>query len=182
MTHFGFALDLSDIDLWNIDLLDTHLDLLDTDITSKHFVCLQDILKSSWRYVFQTSSRHVLKTSWRRLQHNNFSSSKRSSRQLQDVLEDVKLLRWRRVEVVLKTSSRSTNVCWVVKMHSLFLQTVCSNKIPTSGNWVKLRYFTQWWLMDFGQFCSNFGVPLMYQGQTDIVNPVKHLRWNILLK
>ena len=29
--HFGFALELSDIDLWNIDLLDTHLDLLDTD-------------------------------------------------------------------------------------------------------------------------------------------------------
>ena len=29
--HFGFALELSDIiDLWNIDLLDTHLDLLDT--------------------------------------------------------------------------------------------------------------------------------------------------------
>ena len=24
--HFGFALDSSDIDLWNIDLLDTHLD------------------------------------------------------------------------------------------------------------------------------------------------------------
>ena len=33
--HFGFALDSSDIDLWNIDLLDTHLDLLDTDIPSK---------------------------------------------------------------------------------------------------------------------------------------------------
>ena len=30
--HFGFALDSSDIDLLNIDLLDTHLDLLDTDI------------------------------------------------------------------------------------------------------------------------------------------------------
>ena len=27
--HFGFALELSDIDLWNIDLLDTYLDLLD---------------------------------------------------------------------------------------------------------------------------------------------------------
>ena len=23
--HFGFALELSDIDLWNTDLLDTHL-------------------------------------------------------------------------------------------------------------------------------------------------------------
>ena len=118
----------------------------------------------------------------RRLQNVLQDVFKTSSRQLQDVLEDVKLLRWRRVENVLKTSSRSTNVCWVVKMHSLLLQTVCSNKIPTSGNWVKLHYFTQWWLMDFRQFCSNFGVPLMHQGQTDIVNPVKHLRWNILLK
>ena len=45
-----------------------------------------------------------------------------SSRRLQDVLEDVKLLCWRHVEDVfktcledvLKTSSRPTNVCWVV--------------------------------------------------------------------
>ena len=29
--HFGFALELPDIDLWNIDLLDIHLDFLDTD-------------------------------------------------------------------------------------------------------------------------------------------------------
>ena len=81
MTHFGFALDLSDIDLWNIDLLDTHLDLLDTDITSKNFVCLRDVLK--------TSSRYVFKTSWRRLQRNNFSSSKTSSRRLARGLENV---------------------------------------------------------------------------------------------
>ena len=45
--HFGLALDSSDIDLWNKDLLDTHLDLLDTDIPSKYFVCLQDVLKTS---------------------------------------------------------------------------------------------------------------------------------------
>ena len=45
--HFGLALDSSDIDLWNKDLLDTHLDLLDTNIPSKHFVCLQDVLKTS---------------------------------------------------------------------------------------------------------------------------------------
>ena len=41
--HFGFALDSSNIDLLNIDLLDTQLDLLDTDIPSKHFLCLEDI-------------------------------------------------------------------------------------------------------------------------------------------
>ena len=42
--HFGFALDLSDVD---IDLLDPHLDLLETDILSKDFVCLQDVLETS---------------------------------------------------------------------------------------------------------------------------------------
>ena len=142
--HFGFALELSDIDLWNTDLLDTHLDLLSrdkyTDIPGKYYVCLHKI--------FKRSSRHAFKTSSRRLQRNNFSSSKTSSirledvfktsckrssrrlqkvfaRRLQDVLEDVKLLRWRRVEDVfktclkddLKTSSRPTNVCWVVSFH-----------------------------------------------------------------
>ena len=48
--HFGLALNSSDMDLWNIDLLDqryTHLDLLDTDIPSKHFVYHQDVLKTN---------------------------------------------------------------------------------------------------------------------------------------
>ena len=80
--HFGFALELSDIDLWNIDLLDTHLDLLDTDIPSKYFVSLHSVLTTSSRYVFKTSWRHVFKTSsrhvFRRLQDM-------SSRRLQDV-------------------------------------------------------------------------------------------------
>ena len=88
--HFGFALDLSDIDLLNVDLLDqryTHLDLF------------------------------VSKTSWRRLQRNNFSSSKTSSRRfarcLQDVfasVQDVLETSWKTkncyTEDVLKTSSR----------------------------------------------------------------------------
>ena len=123
--RFGLALELSNVDLLNIDLLDTHLDLIDTDIPSKYFACLHNIFKMSSRHVFKTSSRHVLKMSWwhvfktssRRLQRNNFWSSKTSSRRLarclQDVLEDVKLLRWRRVEDVFKTSSKATNVCRV---------------------------------------------------------------------
>ena len=72
MRHFGFALDLSDIDLWNIDLLDTHLDLLDTDITSKNFVSLQRKIVT-------------LKTCWRRLQDISW-------RRLQDVLKTNKCL------------------------------------------------------------------------------------------
>ena len=66
--HFGFALDLSDIDLLNIDLLErryTHLDLLDADIPSKHLVCLQDVLKTSSRHGFKKFSRYVFKTSSR---------------------------------------------------------------------------------------------------------------------
>ena len=60
--HFGFALELSNVDLLNIDLLDTHLDLLDTDIPSKYFACLHNVFKTSSRHVFKTSSRHVFKT------------------------------------------------------------------------------------------------------------------------
>ena len=62
--HFGFALDSSDIDLSNIDLSDqryTHLDLLDTDIPSKHFVCLQDVFKTSLRHIFKTCHQDVFK-------------------------------------------------------------------------------------------------------------------------
>ena len=122
--HFQFALDLSDTDLLNIDLLDqryTHLDLLDTDTPGKHFVCLQDVFKMSsshvfktssryvfktssryvfkmsLRHVFKTSSRHFFKTFWRRLQRNNFPSCKTSSKRLQDVFT-------RHLQDVLKTN------------------------------------------------------------------------------
>ena len=101
--HFGFALDSSDIALWN----DAHLDLWDTGIPNKHFACLQDVLKTSSRHVLKTSSkyvcktlhdissRHVFKPSWRRLQRNSFSfsktSSKTSSRRLTRCLQDFKM-------------------------------------------------------------------------------------------
>ena len=60
--YFGFALDLSYKDLLNIDLLHeryTHLDLLDTDIPSKHFVCLLDVLKTCLQDAFKRSSRSL---------------------------------------------------------------------------------------------------------------------------
>ena len=69
--HFGFALELSNVDLLNIDLLDTHLDLLDTDIPSKYFACLHNVFKTSSRHVFKTSSRHVFKTSSRHVFKTN---------------------------------------------------------------------------------------------------------------
>ena len=74
--RFGLALELS-----NVDLLDTHLDLLDTDIPS---ILLVSIMSS--RRLQDMSSRHLQDMSSRRLQD-------KSSRRLQDVLEDVKLLR-----------------------------------------------------------------------------------------
>ena len=107
--HFGFVIDSLDIDLCDIDLLDTDLDLSDTDIPRyhQHFVCLQDVLKTSWRHIFKTYWRHVLKTSWkhvlktscRRLQRNHFSSSKACSSRLA-----------RRKIVTLKTCWRPTKV------------------------------------------------------------------------
>ena len=84
--HFGFAIDLSDI-----DLLDTELDMLDTDTPSKHFVCPQDVLKTSSRHIFKMSSRQVLKTSSICLEHSKFSTFKTSLslRRLQDDFRDV---------------------------------------------------------------------------------------------
>ena len=76
--YFGLALELSNVDLLNIDLLDTRLDLLDTDIPSKYFAFLHNVFKTASKRVFKTSSGHVFKT---------------SSRRLQDVLEEAKLLR-----------------------------------------------------------------------------------------
>ena len=106
--HFGFALVPSDIDLWNIDLLDTHVDLLDTDIPNKHFVCLQDVFKTPSRHVFKTSSRHVFKTFSRHLR-NNFNVKPSGLRRR---LERQKV-------VTLKTCLRRAqdvltpiNVCW----------------------------------------------------------------------
>ena len=103
--HFGFALESSDIDLWNIDFLGTHLDLLDTDIPSKYFVCLNSVFKTSSRYVFKissrhvfkTSSRHVFKTSSRRLGRRKIVTLKTCWRRLQD-------MSWRRLEDVFKTN------------------------------------------------------------------------------
>ena len=108
--HFGFALDLSDIDLLNVDLLDqryTHLDLFAS--------------KTSWRRLEDMSSRRLQDVLW-----DDFKTFSRPlkdvfARHLQDVLEDEKLLCWRRVEGIFKTcledvfkkSWRRTNVCWV---------------------------------------------------------------------
>ena len=108
LIYFGFPLVLSDKDLRNIDLLDTHLDLLHTNIPNKTLFSLQDILETSSRHALKTSSRHVFKTSC--LQQSNFSSSKTFSRRpaicLQDVFKAAFNTKNCYAEDVLKTSSR----------------------------------------------------------------------------
>ena len=91
--HFGFALELSDIDLWNIDLSDTHLDLLDTDIPSIFFVSIM-----STRRLQDMSSRNLQDMSSRRLERLKIVMLKACWRSLQD---------------------RPRNVCWVYFFVSL---------------------------------------------------------------
>ena len=108
--HFGFALELPDIDLWNIDLLDTYLALLDP----QYFVSLHSVFKTSSKHVFKTSSRHVFKTSSRHVfRMSSRHGLKMSSAQQFFVFQDV-LKKNCYAEEVLKTSSRTTIVCWVV--------------------------------------------------------------------
>ena len=56
---------------------------------------LEDVFKTSCRSFCKASYKHILKTSWR---------------SFQDVLEDKKILRWRRLQDVLETSWRTRNV------------------------------------------------------------------------
>ena len=101
-------------------------------LSQQTFLVFQDVWKTSWRRlqritfrlprrlqgVFKTSSRrlqdvfaiHLHKTSLRRLPRRLQDVFARrlavmSSRHLQDVLEDKKMLHWRRLQHVFKTSS-----------------------------------------------------------------------------
>ena len=91
--HLEFALDLSDIDLWDIDLSDT--DFVDAYISSKHFVCLQNFFKTSSRQVFKTSG----KTTWKTKNHYAEEVFKMCSRH---VLKTKKCWCW----VVTKSNSQ----------------------------------------------------------------------------
>ena len=107
--HFSFALDSSNIDLWDIDLLDADLDLLDKIFPAFFFKpCLQDVFSAA---IF-CLPRH--------LENALQDVFKTSSSRLEDVMENEKLLLWRRPEDVLRTcvedvfkkSGRPTNVYW----------------------------------------------------------------------
>ena len=97
---FGFALDLSDIDLWNIDLVDTYT------FRFTRYRCLQFFVSNmSWKCLQDMSSGRLQDMSFRCLQHNSFSSPKTSSRRLCKMSS-------RDAEDVFKTSSRLPNVFW----------------------------------------------------------------------
>ena len=84
-------------------------------VTQQTFVGLYD--------VFKTSSGHVLKTSSTCLQRNNFWSFKTSWKRLEDVLEDEKLLRWRRLQDVFKTCLQDIfKTSWKKKWGYLYLK------------------------------------------------------------
>ena len=57
--HFRFALDSSYVDLWDIDLLDTDLDLWGTDIQCLSPIHLEDVFKTCLQDVFKTSLQDV---------------------------------------------------------------------------------------------------------------------------
>ena len=117
--HFGFAIDSSDINLWDIDYLDTDLDLLYTDtplntlfVSSASSRGLQDIYSRRLEDVFNLTIFHLSK----RLEDVLKSSGEIFSGRLQDVLEDNKLLRWRRVEDICKSCLEDvlkTNKCFL---------------------------------------------------------------------
>ena len=95
-------------------------------VSKTSWKCLQDM---SWRRLQGMSSRrlqrHVFKTSWRRLQRSNFSSSKTPLRRIVICLQDVFNTSWktknRYAEDVLKTSSR--HVSKVLKTSSNVFKT-----------------------------------------------------------
>ena len=100
--HFGFALDSLDIKLWNIDLVDTYSDWVDTDPHSTS--CL-----IPWRLEEMSSTS-------RRLQCNNFSSSKRSSKRLERRKVVTLKTFWRRVQDM---AWRQTKVYWEMSYYFL---------------------------------------------------------------
>ena len=65
--------------------------------------------KTSWRHNCKTSRKHVLKTSWRRFRK---TYCKYVLKTYSRGLGRRKVLRWRRLQVVLKTSWKTRNVFW----------------------------------------------------------------------
>ena len=99
----------------------------------------EDVLKTSWRHNCKTSCKLVLKTSWRCLEDVLEDVLKMSWKRLEDVLKTS----WRRFrktycEYVLKTSWKTRNVCW----ESPSLSTKCIQFILTRLSFWKFLTFS----------------------------------------
>ena len=100
------------------------------DVFSVTFFCLprrlEHVLKTSWRHNCKKSCKHVLKTSWRRFARHLEDVLRMSWRRFRKTywkcvfktssrrLVRRKVLRWRRLEDVLKTSWKTRNVWWEI--------------------------------------------------------------------
>ena len=96
---------------------------------------LEDIIarrlaNTSWRHNCKTSRKHVLKTSWRRFRKTYCKCVlKTSSRGL----GRRKVLRWRRLQDILKTSWKTRNVCRVAPS----VQSDTCNKLIRTHNHIE---------------------------------------------
>ena len=121
--HFEFALDSPDIDLWNIDLVDTYLDL-------RYKVVPVNIL-----FVSKTSSRR-LQDGFKTCLQDVFKTFNVTifllPRRLQDVLEDEKLLRWKSVEGFFKTYLEDASSRHILKTNKCLLGSIINPVFPYS--------------------------------------------------
>ena len=134
--YFGFVLESSDI-----DLLDTDLGLLDTNIPTKYFVCFQVVLKTSSRHVLRMSSRRLQDMFWRRREDvfsvKNFHIPRRLEEVLKICLVDVFKASSRSLQVVLMTSWKKKN-CYTEDMLKTSARHALKNRQwdgLTSGKW-----------------------------------------------
>ena len=130
---FWIRLDLSDIDIWDIDLSDTDLDLLDKDIPSKHFVCLQDVFKTSSRHIFKTSSSRIQDVFARRLGRRKIFTLKTFWRRRQD-------MSWRPLQDVFKTNKCLLGWVFYKKLLDRVAYGILSN---ISEGWSALRKYVE---------------------------------------
>ena len=96
-------------------------------------------LPSKHLLVFTTSWRRLQDISWRRLQHVFSVTILR----LQDVLEDEKLLRWRRLEDVLKTCLEDLlKILWRQTKYLLGIFVYLSRDLTNLNVYLTSLYFT----------------------------------------
>ena len=111
---FGFALDLSDIDLLNVDLLDHSYKHLYSFVSKTFWRRLQDMFSGRLQNI---SSRRLQDMSSKRLEHIFSVTIFRLPRRLQNIFRDVFKTFWRCLQHVFPRRLRRRNIvtlktCW----------------------------------------------------------------------